>query len=345
MGVETDNTKQTPVEDMRWSACIRCGCVQLAELIESSVLYATPHNPAIGSSWLRHHTELSQLISETLIKGEILEIGGANLQLANQICRKNEEIKYTVLDYSCGKYDAASVASNITQLNFPFEEYESSKKYDAVVHSHMLEHAYDPLNFLEKIKNSLKPTAKMIFSVPNIAEQIKSNHTNALNFEHTYYLDEEYLSMLLWKSGFKIEKVYTFSRYNNFYVCSSTAPKNLKHTNTQLAAKLLINFAETLEKDVESLNRRLAQRRVYVFGAHIFTQYLLASGLKEERIIAVLDNDCAKIGKYLAGTGLKVLSPSELRDKSAPSVILRASQFNSEIRKQLKDINRKVELL
>ena len=37
----------------------------------------------------------------------------------------------------------------------------------------------------------------MIFSIPNIPEMIKRKYTNALNFEHTYYLDNSYLNYLI----------------------------------------------------------------------------------------------------------------------------------------------------
>ena len=55
---------------------------------------------------------------------------------------------------------------------------------------HVLEHVFYPKKFLKEISNSLKENQKMIFSIPNLQEMIKKKYTNAINFEHTLYLDE-----------------------------------------------------------------------------------------------------------------------------------------------------------
>ena len=64
-----------------------------------------------------------------------------------------------------------------------------------------------------------------------------------------------------------------------------------------------------------------------MFGAHIFTQFLLATGIDEKRIISVLDNDESKQNKRLYGSKLFVSSPKILAKYKKPYVILRAELF------------------
>ena len=83
---------------------------------------------------------------------------------------------------------------------------------------------------------------------------------------------------------------------------------------------------------------RATRRPVYLFGAHVFSQYLFAFGLETERIAAVLDNAETKQGKRLYGTDLSVLSPKILaRCPDEPVVILRAGVYNEEIKRDILD--------
>ena len=54
------------------------------------------------------------------------------------------------------------------------------------------------------------------------------------------------------------------------------------------------------------------KKNKYIFGAHIFTQYLIEFGLNNE-FICVLDNDVKKQGQYLYGYDLIVNSPTILK--------------------------------
>jgi len=69
----------------------------------------------------------------------------------------------------------------------------------------------------------------------------------------------------------------------------------------------------------------------FIFGAHIFTQFLLNFGLEESSFSCVLDNDKRKQKNRLYGTGLFVRSPEVLRSINNPTVILKAGQYTEEI--------------
>jgi hypothetical protein len=71
---------------------------------------------------------------------------------------------------------------------------------------------------------------------------------------------------------------------------------------------------------------------VYLFGAHVFAQYLIAFGLDTSLIVSLFDNDPKKLGKRLYGTNLRVQSPSVLREVKNPIVILKAGVYNEEIK-------------
>ena len=46
----------------------------------------------------------------------------------------------------------------------------------------------------------------MIFSVPNMEEMVKRNYTNVMNFEHTYFLNNQFLKFLFEFNNLQILK-------------------------------------------------------------------------------------------------------------------------------------------
>ena len=83
--------------------------------------------------------------------------------------------------------------------------------------------------------------------------------------------------------------------------------------------------------------------QIYLFGAHIFTQMLIAAGLDTSKIHTILDNAHHKSGKRLYGTDLEVQKPSliESNESSSGPVLIVAvvGEYFSEIKSQLQAIN------
>ena len=99
------------------------------------------------------------------------------------------------------------------------------------------------------------------------------------------------------------------------------------------------------EELIQELNHKMhdVTQPVYLFGAHVFAQYLIEFGLDISRIVSLLDNDPNKAGKRLYGTNLMVQSPKALRDVTNPIVILKAGVYNQEIKEDiLGNINKSV---
>jgi hypothetical protein len=105
-----------------------------------------------------------------------------------------------------------------------------------------------------------------------------------------------------------------------------------------------LNYHHQLIDDLNSKIKMLKKnQKLYLFGAHIFSQYLISFGLNVNRLDCIIDNDTNKQGKRLYGTNLKVFSPNILnKDDSDPVVILKAGVYNQEIKKDiLENINAK----
>jgi hypothetical protein len=118
-------------------------------------------------------------------------------------------------------------------------------------------------------------------------------------------------------------------------------PPGLYEKNKQL----YLNYVQYHEELIEDLNRKMSQlnQPLYLFGAHVFAQYLIAFGFDTHRIVSLLDNDPKKQGKRLYGGSLTVQSPKVLREVERPVVILKAGVYNQEIKEDiLGNINKAV---
>lgn len=337
MGIS--NHDEDTFQDMIWSVCESCGCVQLLELIDPEVLYLSPHNPAIGKTWELHNVSLSNVIKHRK-PNNVLDIGGANLKLAHMVLEENSIKKYTVLDFSSDKYELHEVNDKITMIRGRAEDLLLQEKYDLVLLSHTLEHIYDPVKLLRNIREMLTDSGVVLISVPHIRNQIEESFLNALHFEHTYFIDHEYIGMIANAAGFSVQSMIDFSKYNSFYVFEKSITfKSVKHSDGLAAERHFMNFVDNVRKDASQITCKLFDEKCYIFGAHIFSQYLINFGLLEEKIVAVLDNDPAKIGKRLYGTNLRVQSPDIIKNVSSPCVVLRTAQYRQEIEEQIFKIN------
>ena len=168
--------------------------------------------------------------------------------------------------------------------------------------------------------------------------------SNTVNFEHPFYLDEILVDKLLSITGFKIlQKKYYKRDHSIFYVTKKNYSKKNFFNNKKFYRKMLLqnykifsNFYSLWRKDVDNINKFLGRnKKYYLFGAHIFSQFLIKFGLRLDNVQGILDNDPHKQNLYLYGTKIKVFSPNILKNKSSPIVIIRAAQYSQEIKKQI----------
>ena len=73
------------------------GLIQITPLPDISLLYETFHNDSLGSTWAKHHTAFSELISKYNPKN-ILEIGGGSGILSNIYHNKYSGTPWTIFD-------------------------------------------------------------------------------------------------------------------------------------------------------------------------------------------------------------------------------------------------------
>ena len=334
MGCVDTSVEDDLFYDQEWAVSDN-GLVQLKTLIDPNVLYENSHTPgSVGKTWQQHHKRFFDFIqnnSEGIDK--YLEIGGASGSLWNNFANLNSEFAYEIIEPS----HQESSDLRLKYIRGFYETQSFDQKYKCIIHSHVFEHAYNPINFLKKIFEDLTDDGVQFISIPNMRYWLKMGYNNTINFEHTYYLDEFVLEHVLAKAGFVVDKKVVD---NHSVFVKAVKSSDISNINVDFSyvKDLFLDYIYKLKTDVSGIVDNI-DGDVYLFGAHIFSQTLLNFGIDENSIISILDNDTKKQGKRLYGTNLTIQSPEVLRGIDNPTVILRAGVYTDEIKNQILNIN------
>lgn len=329
------------IADMRWQICSESGIIQLERLLPLDIVYSEYHSEAIGGLWKDHHLAFCDFIAS--FKPEhVLEIGGSNGFIARNFTERNSNASWTIIE----PVPLFEGSEKIRVIKGFFDENFQLKDIDTIVHSHVLEHFYEPQKLLLYICNFLTKGSKHLFSIPNLYLSLKNKFTNTLNFEHTCFLTEYLVDYLLARYGFKIIKKVYFYEHSIFYYTEKNGgleiPKLINHYKEY--RQMFLDSIRFYNNEVNRLNELISNfnGEVYLFGAHVFSQFLIHKGLFTEKIAGIIDNSTSKTGKRLYGTKLYVNLPQSLKNKKKIGIILKVGNYQEEVKKQLREINRDI---
>ncbi len=330
--------------DMSWSISRGSGLIQLKNLLPLEVLYPESHGAgAVGALWERHHRAFASFLKKAN-PTSVFEIGGAHGILEKEF-QALGGANWTILEPNPSPVKGCKARFI---KGFFDDRFKLDSAYDSVVHSHVFEHIYEPDQFMSHLSQFMEPGKNLIFSLPNMQVMLERKYTNCINFEHTVFLTEPYIEHLLAKHGFRLaNKEYFMEDHSIFYAAvrdPSVKPTQLPADLYEKNRKLYLDYVRYHENLISELNKTMldlpSTASLYLFGAHVFAQYLIAFGLNVSRVISLLDNDVNKQGRRLYGTHLKVQSPAVLKNATNPHVILKAGVYNQEIKEAiLKNIN------
>jgi len=328
--------------DMEWQISRSSGLIQLNPVLPLDIIYQIGHGSgSTGLLWDRHHEAFARF-ANMFSPRAVLEIGGCHGILAQKYLAISS-IDWTIVEPN--PMPVAGLNARIIKGFFD-EHFRYEAPFDAVVHSHVFEHIYEPDTFMQQLAGFMDEGKMLIFSVPNMEVMLQRKYTNCINFEHTVFLTEPYIEHLLARHGFHLlKKEYFLDDHSIFYAARRDRSVPQQDLSPGLFVKnrqMYLDYIDYHHDLIRRLNNLILAtgKPVYLFGAHVFSQYLLAFGLNSSKIVCLLDNDPNKQGKRLYGTPLSVQSPKVLREVAEPLVILKAGVYNEEVRLDiLSDIN------
>lgn len=328
--------------DLKFEISKKNGLIQLKELPDLSVVYQQQTTSAVtGRLWQLHHEEFSNFLLKYKVKN-IIEFGGAHGYLA-QITRNKADINsWSIVD------PVPSVEGDYPLVikGFFDPKIHINPETDAVVSSHAIEHLTSPWQTISEIYQYTSKHTKFICSIPNLNVWLENCQPNSLNFEHTYLLGESHFEQLMSSFGYALIDKYYFSEHSIFYCFQKMEGlphpcelDNRYEINLQLFEKYSSYYSLEVDKLVSKISK-INYTKLYLFGAHLFSQFFISNGLCDHvKITGILDNNEDKHGKRLYGSNLICNSPNVLKALDRPLVVVKAGAYTDEISKQLLLLN------
>lgn len=339
MGTVASPESEDEFHPMHWGRRESDGLFGVLSWPSLSKVYLKNHNELVGTTWKKHLLDFANFVA-THATGSVLEIGAGHGLLGAEV----KSLRPSSADWHVIEPNPLSLNSLGELITgwFP-KDLPENIKFETIVHSHVFEHQESPLQFAKSMAETLGNGGRVILSLPNMEAMAKNGDLNMLMFEHLTYLPMQEVETVMSAAGFEFMAFQHFNSHSIFMCFEKRSPRPENFSSTVSVAEfrgICENFKNGLLTFTSKSNHLMksSNRTIYLFGAHIFSQYLIASGLSAEKILFVLDNNEKKQGERLYGTSLEVRSPKILESEEPCTLILPTASYEKEILTQLQAI-------
>ena len=342
-----------------------CGLLQLKNTFNHDILYKKYwYRSGISTTMVK---ELSNIVdnAEKLVKlnvGDVvIDIGSNDGTLLKQY--KTEGI--IKVGFEPSNLWELTNENNIKILHdyFNFNSFNlefQGKKAEIITSIAMFYDLENPNRFVSDIKRCLAENGVWIIQMNYLGLMLENNTFDNISHEHLEYYSLLTLEKLLQKHALEVFDVElnnvnggsfrVYIRHLGAQIGNSnTAKGRLKaqrdyELNSRLESKeTYINFARRIEKiktDLITLLNTITQqgKKVYIYGASTRGLVLLQfAGIDNKLISAATDKNPDKWGKYIVGTGIKIIPLKQYRQEKPDYLLVLPYHFIDEIKDQEKE--------
>lgn len=202
--------------------------------------------------------------------------------------------------------------------------------YDLVTFNEVLEHVYDPVEFLGFVS---EVTSKYIyFDVPNTFQPRYGNVADFYGMEHISHFTKESVRTLARALGYEVIAIEEDTKDHMLTVLlkkgdTKHVPKPLEKKAKEAAIRNFKDFKTNREAFIANMKKKVrGHPKVIVYGAGRHTIQMIEHGIVDIRAIdAIVDSNPKKHGKMFMGK--RIQSPNILKKRSVPVLI---SSFDSQ---------------
>lgn len=214
---------------------------------------------------------------------------------------------------------------------------------DMILCRHTLEHIHDTRSFVETIRNGIgnRSDAIVFFELPDASTVFKDQVFWDVYYEHCSYFSPGSLARLFRACRFEVLEL---SRaYADQYLLiearpvtrTSTRPHALEEDVSALKADVT-RFASGVHEQISQWASDITARtgqgeRVAIWGSGSKCVSFLASTGLDKEIGCVVDINPHRHGKFIPGTGKKIMAPDYLREYGPTTVIVMNPVYRDEI--------------
>lgn len=347
-----------PRGDLRLAYFPDCGHVYNLAFDPSLMEYTQEYENSLHFSprFQAYATELAEgLVERYDLRGkDIVEIGAGKGDFLIMLCALSDNRGWGY-DPSYVPEDGYT-AENVTFVQDFYTEKYTDRRADLIVCRHVLEHIEDPDAFIAQVRRAVgdQDQAVVFFEVPNALWTLRQLGIWDIIYEHCSYFSPVSLAYLFRKHGFRVLDVREVFGGQFLTIEARTDDgASAEIVDADELAALTADaraFADNYRRKSAEWRERLARlaaegKRGVVWGAGskgvTFLNAMQAGGEVE----AIVDINPRKQGKYVAGTGQRIIAPAELRDLRPDFVIIMNANYEAEIAEMLREVGVAPEIL
>ena len=337
-----------PTGDIVLSVCSECAFIFNAAWDAKLTVYSEQYEETQGFSGTFNafnRTIAEELVSSYDIRGKtVLEIGCGKGEFLNLICEAGD-------NHGIG-YDPSFVPArarskqNIRFVQEFFTEDTRETAPDLLCCKMTLEHIGQTHRFLRSVRTVANNQDSLIFfQVPNIDRILKEGAFWDVYYEHCSYFSATSLEHLFVRTGFAVERIWT--GYGDQYLMILASPaqhgSDIVRGNEEGVATIVdmcASFTAAAARSRAAWVGRLrnwaaaGQRTVLWGSGSKAVAFLTTLGVHDE-IEHVVDINPYRVGKFLPGTGQRIVGPAFLREYRPDNVVIMNPVYLREVEQEL----------
>lgn len=347
--------------------CRRCGFVFNRAFDPKNVVYGNGYHAERGNSvyFKRHLKDVAEQINAAVsLKGKrILEPACGTGEFLRMIAEYEPKSCVGVDPSADETQGSVTIHPRLFDETY-LEQYADS--IDILISRHMIEHMEDPLKMLRMFGKALPEAGILYLETPRLNWILRNHVFYDFTYEHCSYYIDAFMERLLSAAGFSVlEMKPSFGgQYFSILAKKTGIHADLAPAGADERSWVKLAFGET--KNVYLLAKeRFSALSTWTAAAHkkepslyhsplISGVYLWGAGgkgvmccnlLDGGRILGCIDKNPFKQGKFIPGTGHKVIAPADVTYEKAPYILVENDVYFDEIEKEAHEIDTRIQVV
>ena len=347
--IEADLSKPEKYYPLKVKVCDQCWLVQTEDYAQADELFSPEYAyfSSTSSGWLAH----AKHYAEKMIK----ELGLNAQSLVIEVASNDGYLlkNFVAAGIPClGIEPTDSTAAAAEQLRIPvLREFfgealgqqltAKGQQADLIAGNNVYAHVPDINDFTRGLKAALKPGGTITLEFPHLMRLIEQAQFDTVYHEHFSYLSLQTVSRIFSAAGLRVwnvEELPTHGGSLRVYGCHQDDPRSMQAVVTSvLKAEVqhglqdlntYLKFqprADKIKDDLLSflIEQKQLGKKVVAYGAAAKGNTLLNyAGVKPDLVEFVCDAAQAKQGKFMPGSHIPILHPSEMLNRAFDYVLI-----------------------
>lgn len=330
--------------DVNLVACPVCTFVHNRDFEPENMRYDADYDNTVDCSplFLEHYDERGRALRAAVpFNGTVVEIGCGKGTFLERFAKAAPDASAIGIDATY-EGDLSACEGRIRFERRFFGGPQETLAADAIVCRHVIEHVPDPLSFLVNIRAGMRNSANatLFFETPSLEWIVEQRAVWDIFYEHCNYFTDTALRRCFERAGFSVVALERVFGGQYFWLEARLSEPVSRTVAAPEGIDSILDFG-AYESDVrESLRGRLgeaaARERIAIWGAGAKGTTLANIVDPDASIIsAFIDINPRKQGGYIAGSGHRIIAPSEIGACGIQTIFVMNPQYTAEIARML----------